>query len=77
MNIKRKSEKYEKRSYMKKIMINKKDLEINLCFFISIICLLPIYLLLADFLAFSIEMTNRLLSKDFKSKFVNYVIMGI
>lgn len=57
-------------------MINKKDLEINLGFFISTICLLPIYLLLADFIAFSIEMINRLLSKDFKSKVVNYVIMG-
>lgn len=57
-------------------MINKKDLEINLGFCISTICLLPIYLLLADFIAFSIEMINRLLSKDFKSKVVNYVIMG-
>ena len=57
-------------------MINKKDLEINLGFCISTICLLPIHLLSADFIAFSIEMINRLLSKDFKSKVVNYVIMG-
>lgn len=60
-------------------MINKKDLEINLGFFISIICLLPIYLLLANFIEFSIEMINRLLSEDFKSKVVNcyYRTMGI